>query len=70
MVHMFIGQIESLNSQHEYLANQLDSLTAGTEPSKAELTRLKELEKAISEEEKEIKRSTDGSKQLKEKVGN
>ena len=62
MVHMFIGQIESLNS--------LDSLKAGAEPSKAELTRLKELEKVISEEEKEIKRLTDGSKQLKEKVGN
>nr|GEV10124.1 structural maintenance of chromosomes protein 4 [Tanacetum cinerariifolium] len=61
-------EIESLNSQHEYLAKQLDSLKAGAEPSKAELTQLKELEKAISEEEKEIKRLTDGSKQLKEKV--
>lgn len=62
-------QIESLNSQHEYLANQLDSLKNAAEPSKAEIARLEELKKVISEEEKEINRLTKGSKQLKEKVG-
>lgn len=57
-----------MNSQHEYLAKQLDSLKAAAEPSKAELKRLEELTKSISEEEKEINRLTEGSKQLKEKV--
>ncbi|KAI3496266.1 hypothetical protein L1887_38623 [Cichorium endivia] len=38
------------------------------EPSKAELGRLEELKKIITEEEKEINRLTKGSKQLKEKV--
>ncbi|KAI3665873.1 hypothetical protein L6452_44508 [Arctium lappa] len=61
-------EIESLNSQHEYLAKQLDSLKAAAAPSKAELSRLKELAKIIAEEEKEINRLTEGSKQLKEKV--
>ena len=59
-----------MSSQHEYIAKQLGSLKAGAEPSKAELSRLKELAKVISEEENEIKRLTEGSKQLKEKVGN
>ncbi|KVI02569.1 RecF/RecN/SMC [Cynara cardunculus var. scolymus] len=61
-------KIESLNSQHEYLGKQLDSLKAAAKPSKAEVSRLKELAKVISEEENEIKRLTLGSKQLKEKV--
>ncbi|KAJ9564038.1 hypothetical protein OSB04_000004 [Centaurea solstitialis] len=61
-------EIESLNSQHEYLSKQLGSLKAAAEPSKAELSRLKELAKVISEEESEISRLTEGSKQLKEKV--
>ncbi|XP_024974942.1 structural maintenance of chromosomes protein 4 [Cynara cardunculus var. scolymus] len=61
-------EIESLNSQHEYLGKQLDSLKAAAKPSKAEVSRLKELAKVISEEENEIKRLTLGSKQLKEKV--
>lgn len=61
-------EIESLNSQHEYLLNQLDSLKDASEPSKAELARIEELKKIITEEEKEINRLTKGSKQLKEKV--
>ncbi|XP_071704050.1 structural maintenance of chromosomes protein 4-like [Rutidosis leptorrhynchoides] len=61
-------EIESLNSQREDLAKQLDSLKAAAEPSKAELTRIEELSKIITKEEKEINRLTEGSKQLKEKV--
>ncbi|KAL4568471.1 hypothetical protein LXL04_024084 [Taraxacum kok-saghyz] len=61
-------EIESLNSQHEYLANQLDSLKNASEPSKPELARLEELNKIISQEEKEINKLTKGSKQLKDKV--
>lgn len=65
-----IWQIESLNSQEKYLASQLESLKAAAEPSKHDLTQLEELTKYISEEEKEINRLTEGSRQLKEKVGN
>ncbi|KAF5961825.1 hypothetical protein HYC85_003034 [Camellia sinensis] len=62
-------EIDSLNMQHVYLEKQLDSLKAGSEPRKDELGRLEELRKIISAEEKEIDRLTQGSKQLKEKVG-
>lgn len=58
-----------MNSQHDYIEKQIDSLEAASRPQKDELDRLKELKKIISAEEREIDRLTDGSKQLKEKVG-
>nr|GFD24982.1 structural maintenance of chromosomes protein 4 [Tanacetum cinerariifolium] len=62
--------IEELNSQHENLAKQLDSLKAEAEPSNDDLRRLEELKNIISEEEKNINKLTQESKQFKEKVGN
>lgn len=58
-----------MNSQHSYIEKQLDSLEAASRPNEDELDRLKELKEIISAEEREISRLTDGSKQLKEKVG-
>lgn len=58
-----------MNSQHNYIEKQLASLEAASKPQEDELDRLKELKKIISAEEREINRLTDGSKQLKEKVG-
>ena len=62
-------QVDSLTSQHDYIEKQLDSLETASNPQKDELDRLKELEKIISAEEREVNRLTDGSKNLKEKVG-
>lgn len=62
-------QVDSLNSQHIYIEKQLDSLEAASKPQEDELDRLKELKKIIIAEEREINRLTEGSKQLKEKVG-
>lgn len=62
-------QVDSLTSQHDYIEKQLDSLKAASRPKKDELDRLKELKKIILAEEREVNRLTDGSKQLKEKVG-
>lgn len=62
-------QIDSLNSQHGYIEKQLDSLEAASQPRKDELDRLEELKKIISTEEKEIDELIQGSKKLKEKVG-
>lgn len=77
-VHMFIDypshdaislwQIDSLRLLSVDLEKQLDSLKAASKPTKEEVNRLKELEKIISAEEKEINRLMNGSKQLKEKV--
>jgi len=61
-------QVDSLSSQFSYIEKQLDSLEAASMPQEDELKRLEELKKIVSAEEKEIKRLTDGSKQLKEKV--
>lgn len=58
-----------MNSQYNYVEKQLDSLETASKPQKDELDRLKELKKIIFAEEREINRLTDGSKQLKEKVG-
>nr|GEX28539.1 structural maintenance of chromosomes protein 4 [Tanacetum cinerariifolium] len=60
-------EIEELNSQHENLAKQLDSLKAEAEPSNDDLRRLEELKNIISEEEKNINKLTQESKQFKEK---
>lgn len=62
-------QVDSLSSQFNYIEKQLDSLEAASVPQEDELERLEELKKIVSAEEKEIKRLTNGSKQLKEKVG-
>ena len=62
-------QVDSLNSQYNYIEKQLDSLEAASTPQEDELDRLKELKKIVSAEEREINRLTNGSKQLKEKVG-
>lgn len=64
-----LQQIDSLNSQHGYIEKQLDSLEAASQPRKDELDRLEELKKIISTEEKEIDKLIQGSKELKEKVG-
>jgi len=61
-------QVDSLSSQFNYIEKQLDSLEAASTPQEDELERLNELKKIVSSEEKEIKRLTNGSKQLKEKV--
>ncbi|CAN0924358.1 Structural maintenance of chromosomes protein 4 [Linum grandiflorum] len=59
---------ESLKSEHSYLDKQLASLKAASQPKKDEVDRLKELQKIISAEEKEIDSLVHGSKQLKEKA--
>ncbi|WZZ01622.1 hypothetical protein YC2023_073950 [Brassica napus] len=61
-------EIESLNSEHNYLEKQLASLEAASQPKTDEIDRLKELKKIISKEEKEIEKLEKGSKQLKEKA--
>ncbi|XP_020239065.1 structural maintenance of chromosomes protein 4 [Cajanus cajan] len=61
-------EVDSLNSQYNYIEKQLDSLEAASTPQEDELDRLKELKKIVSAEEKEINRLTNGSKQLKEKA--
>ncbi|WVZ15351.1 hypothetical protein V8G54_012917 [Vigna mungo] len=61
-------QVDSLSSQFNYIEKQLDSLEAASMPQQDELERLEELKKIVSSEEKEIKRLTNGSKQLKEKA--
>lgn len=66
---IFVEQIESLNSEHGYLEKQLDSLEAASQPKADEVKRLKELKTIISSEEKQIDTLTQGSKNLKEKVG-
>ncbi|PWA51171.1 structural maintenance of chromosome 3 [Artemisia annua] len=60
-------EIEELNSQHENLAKQLDSLKAEAEQSEDDLHRLEELTNIILEEEKNINKLTQDSKQLKDK---
>ncbi|MBA0739330.1 hypothetical protein Gogos_012614 [Gossypium gossypioides] len=62
-------EVDSLNSEYKYLEKQLDSLEAASRPNKDEIDRLEELKKIISTEEKEIDRLIQGSKKLKEKVG-
>lgn len=57
-----------MKSQHAYLEKQLDSLKDASKPSKDELETLKKLARIISEEENEIARITQSSKNLKEKV--
>lgn len=64
----FFQQIDSLNSEHSYLEKQLDSLEVASQPGKDELDRLEDLKKIISEEETEIDKLIEGSKELKEKV--
>ncbi|XP_047162412.1 structural maintenance of chromosomes protein 4 [Vigna umbellata] len=61
-------EVDSLSSQFNYIEKQLDSLEAASMPQEDELERLEELKKIVSAEEKEIKRLTNGSKQLKEKA--
>lgn len=61
-------QVDSLKSQHGDLEKQLESLKLASEPKKDEVDRVRQLEKIISAEEKEIDRLTQGSKKLKEKV--
>ncbi|CAI8608890.1 unnamed protein product [Vicia faba] len=61
-------ELESLQVQRVDIEKQLGSLEVASVPQKDELDRLKELQKIISAEEKEIGRLTSGSKKLKEKV--
>lgn len=61
-------EIDSLNTQNDYLKNQLESLKSAAQPRKEEVTRLAELQNIISAEEKEIAKLTQGSKKLKEKA--
>lgn len=63
-----LRQVDSLKSQHGDLEKQLESLKLASEPKKDEVDRVRQLEKIISAEEKEIDRLTQGSKKLKEKV--
>lgn len=67
--NFLMRQIHSLNLEHDNLSKQVDSIKDEAQPSKDEITRLEELTKIISEEEKEINMLTQGSKHLKEKVG-
>lgn len=57
-----------MKSQHAYLEKQLDSLKAASEPNNDELETLKKLASIISEEDNEIARIIQSSKNLKEKV--
>ncbi|KAK9039483.1 hypothetical protein V6N11_014683 [Hibiscus sabdariffa] len=61
-------EVDSLNSEYKYLEKQLDSLEAASRPKQDEISRLEELKKIISTEEKEIDRIIQGSKKLKEKA--
>lgn len=61
-------EIDSLNAQYGYIEKQLGSLKAASQPRRDELDRLKELEKKVSFEEKELERLTKGSKKLMEKA--
>ncbi|PRQ27015.1 putative structural maintenance of chromosomes protein [Rosa chinensis] len=61
-------EIDSLNSQHDYLEKQIGSLEAASQPKKDELEKLDELKKHIAAEEKEIQKLIQGSQQLKEKA--
>ncbi|XP_042498778.1 structural maintenance of chromosomes protein 4 [Macadamia integrifolia] len=61
-------EVESLNAQYSYIEKQLGSLKAASQPRQDELDRLEELNNIISIEEKELRRLTEGSKQLKEKA--
>ncbi|KAK9698350.1 hypothetical protein RND81_08G098000 [Saponaria officinalis] len=61
-------EIDSYNTQHDYLKNQLDSLKSAAQPREEELARLKELQQIIDAEDKEIIRLTQGSSKLKEKA--
>ncbi|OIT06490.1 PREDICTED: structural maintenance of chromosomes protein 4 [Nicotiana attenuata] len=63
-----IKEIDSLKSQHNDLKKQLDTLRIASEPSKEEVSRLKELKKIMSAEEKEMDRLTQSSQQLKKKA--
>ncbi|KAL4353129.1 hypothetical protein GQ457_06G042040 [Hibiscus cannabinus] len=61
-------EVDSLKSEYKYLEKQLDSLEAASRPKQDEISRLEELKKIISTEEKEIDRIIQGSKKLKEKA--
>ncbi|GAB2287864.1 Structural maintenance of chromosomes protein 4 [Dionaea muscipula] len=61
-------EIDSLKTQHGYLENQLNSLRAASQPRKDEVDRLQELKEEICLEEKEIKRLSGASKELKFKA--
>ncbi|XP_074317799.1 structural maintenance of chromosomes protein 4 [Silene latifolia] len=61
-------EIDSYNTQHGYLKNQLDSLKSAAQPRKEEVAKLTELQKIIDAEQKEIGQLTQGSVKLKEKA--
>ncbi|XP_021736360.1 structural maintenance of chromosomes protein 4-like isoform X1 [Chenopodium quinoa] len=61
-------EIDSLNTQNDYLKNQLESLKSAAQPKKEEVSRLAVLQNTINAEEKEIAKLTQGSKKLKEKA--
>nr|XP_016513692.1 PREDICTED: structural maintenance of chromosomes protein 4-like [Nicotiana tabacum] len=63
-----VKEIDSLKSQHNDLKKQLDALRIASEPIKEEVSRLKELKKIMSAEEKEMDRLTQSSQQLKKKA--
>lgn len=63
-----LSQIDSLDTQHNYLEKQHDSLEAASQPKQEELNRLEELKNIISAEEEEIGELMKGSKKLKDKV--
>lgn len=64
----FTQQIDSLNTERDYLKKQLNSLKSAAQPRKEEVARLAELQKIIFTEEKEIAQLTHGSQKLKDKV--
>ncbi|EXB31972.1 Structural maintenance of chromosomes protein 4 [Morus notabilis] len=61
-------EIDSLDTQHNYLEKQRDSLEAASQPKQEELNRLEELKNIISAEEKVIDKLIKGSEKLKDKA--
>ncbi|ONK68794.1 uncharacterized protein A4U43_C05F16100 [Asparagus officinalis] len=61
-------EIDSLNAQHSYIEKQLHSLKVASEPKKDELDRLKELDRLIHAEEKELEKLSKCSATLKERA--
>ncbi|XP_057521763.1 structural maintenance of chromosomes protein 4-like [Amaranthus tricolor] len=61
-------EIDSLNTERDYLKKQLNSLKSAAQPRKEEVARLAELQKIIFTEEKEIAQLTHGSQKLKDKA--
>ncbi|KAK1259586.1 Structural maintenance of chromosomes protein 4 [Acorus gramineus] len=61
-------EIDNLKAQHREIEQKLDTLRNDSQPKAEELARVKELEKVIASEEKEMERLTKCSKKLKDKA--